>query len=324
MNEFLQVGVPGSFAVSVRKGVVRRLEQLSCLAPWCDGHQSPGTLVKTGTTLKRRKSGKTLFYYLACTECGCEYAINEDGQLEERTYFIEGYQALTGTNTSLNGMKGLARSIGFTEEKTRRCLAYFCTRVELDQWSESLVVDSSLLERVFAAVCHGTTWKTIQQWDCWDSYQQFLVYRFHPQVMRALIGLKRPRPWKRSDGIVKREKVREVLDEFMKNDRDITIAAVCNTVGVCAETIRNWGDNDLIAEAKKFQWEQRTQRRKDEIYQKIENYLSQNLTTILTSGSLYNIIETSRTVLWRIAPEITAYIHERMVEHNRNIKEMTE
>lgn len=47
MTEFLQTTVPGSFVKSARQGIVRRADQLSCLAPWCHGYQWPGTLVKS-------------------------------------------------------------------------------------------------------------------------------------------------------------------------------------------------------------------------------------------------------------------------------------
>lgn len=325
MNEFLQTTVPDSFVESVRQGVVRRADQLSCLAPWCDGYQWPGTLVKTGTTLKRRKSGETLLYYLACTKCGCEYAIDEDGEIQERTYFIEGYQALRTVSMPLTGIKPLARSLCFTEDKIRRCLAYFCTRMEPHEWNGALVeVNTSLLERVLKDTSRGTKLKAIQQWDCWESYQQFLVYRFHPEVMRALIELKRPRPTKRSDSAVKREKVREALDILMERDDDITIAAVCKILGVCPESIRNWGCKDFIAEAKQIQWERRIRCRKNEICEKVENYLSYNPAIVVKSGAVYNMLRTQRTVLWRVAPEITAYIQERIVQHNRNVKDVAE
>lgn len=325
MNDFLQTTVSDSFVESVRQGLVRRDDQLSCLAPWCDGYQRPGTLVKTGTTLKRRKSGETLLYYLSCTKCGCEYAIDDDGELQERTYFIEGYQALRTVSVPLNGIKPLARSLCFTEDKIRRCLAYFCTRMEPHELNGAWVeVDTSLLERVLNDIGKGTKLKAIQQWDCWEGYQQFLVYRFHSEVMLALIKLKRPRPSKRSDSAVKREKVREALDALMERDEEITIAAVCDIVEVCPETIRNWGCNDFIAEAKQIQWERRTQCRKDEICEKVENYLSNDSATFITSGAVYNIIGIKRTVLWRIAPEITAYIHEQIVQHNRKIKSVVD
>ncbi|MGG0934504.1 TniQ family protein [Brevibacillus centrosporus] len=325
MKEFLQTTVPNTFVDSVRQSMVRRVEQLSCLAPWCDRHQKQGTLVKTGTTLKRRKSGETLLYYLACTECGCEYAIDNDGELKERSYFIEGYQALKDTKAPLSGIKELARRIGFTEDKTRRCLAFFSTRLHPDEWRGTRVeFDASLLERVLNDIRKGKKLKVIQQWDCWESYQQFLVYRFHSEVMRVLTELKRHRPSKRSDSAVKREKVREAVEGLLESDKDIKIAAVCDIVGVCPETIRHWGCNDFIAKAKQLQWEQRTQSRKDGIYEKVETYLSSNPTTVVTSHAVYNMLGTQRTVLWRIAPELTAYIHERIVQHNREINSIVD
>lgn len=322
MNEFLQTTVPDSFVDSVRQGMVRRSDQLACLAPWCEGYQIPGTLVKTGTTLKRRKSGETLLYYLACTECGCEYAIDEDGELQERTYFIEGYQALKDTNDPLSGIKGLAHSIGFTEDITRRCLAYFCTRMEPDEWSgASAEVDSALLERVLKDVRKGTKLKVIQQWDCWESYQQFLVCRFHPKVMHALIELKWPRPSKRSDSAVKREKVREALDTLLETDEDITIEAVCHIVGVWPETIRGWGCNDEIAKFKRRQHEFRKIQKKQSLYEKVDEYLMSNSTKPVQVTQLYEHLEVIRTVLWRDMPEVVAYISEQIRSHNRAVSE---
>ncbi|WP_274435953.1 hypothetical protein [Alicyclobacillus sp. ALC3] len=271
--------------------------------------------------MKRRKSGETLLYYLACTECGCEYAVDEEGVLKERTYFIEGYQSLRSAGNPLSGMKDLARSIGFTEDKTRRCLAYFCTRMEPYEWSGALVeIDNALLDRVLNDICKGAKLKAIQQWNCWESYQQFLVYRFHPEVMRALIEMKRPRPSKRTNSAIKREIVREVVEDLLEKNEDITLASVCEIVGVCPETIRHWGCNDLIAEAKQIQWENRVQHRKDLIYKKVEEFLLQNSNTTVTSNALYNSCRINRTGLWRIAPELTTYIYERIIQHNRKCR----
>ncbi|WP_419878240.1 TniQ family protein [Brevibacillus centrosporus] len=168
MNEFFAITVPDSFVDSVRQGAIRRTDQLSCLAPWCNRYQRPGTLVKTGTTSKKRKSGKVLLYYLACTECGCEYAIDEDGELQERTYFIEGYQALRTVSIPLTKIKLLASNLGFTEDKTRRCLAYFCTRIESYALNGArMEFDTSLLNQVINNIRKGTMLKVIRQWDCW-------------------------------------------------------------------------------------------------------------------------------------------------------------
>lgn len=325
INEFLAIDVPDSFVESVRQGVVRRADQLSCQAPWCTGYRRSGTLMKTGTTLKRRKSGERLLYYLACSKCGCEYAVDEDGELQERTYFIEGYRALQTVYTPLKGIKLLARSLGFTEDKTRRCLAYFCTRIEsYAEWNGArMELETSLLNQVINDVRKGTMLKVIQQWKCWESYQQFLVYRFHPEVMRALVDLKRPRQSKRSDGVVKCEKVRETLEGLLERNEDITIVAVCDILGVCPETIRHWGCNYLIAEAKQLQRGQRAQSKKDEIYAEMETYLL-SMPTVVTSRAVYSMLGIQRTVLWRTAPELTAYIHEEIVRHNRNVKDVIE
>lgn len=262
---------------------------------------------------------------MACNECGCEYAIDEGGELHERTYFIEGFWALRTLLTPLTGINQLARSLGFTEDKTRRCLAYFITRIELSEWNSVKVeLDTSLLEQVISNVRKGTILKVIQQWDCWESYQQFLAYRFHPEVMRTLVHLKRPRPSKRSDGGVKYEKVRETLECLLERDEDITIVAVCDILGVCPETIRHWGCNDLIAEAKQLQRRQRTESRKDEIYEKIESYLLSNTSIVVTSRAAYDMLGIQRTVLWRTAPELTAYIHEKIVRHNWGVKDVIE
>lgn len=316
ITEFLQTTVPDSFVESVRQRMVRRADQLSCLAPWCGGYQRPGTLVKTGTTLKRRKSGETLLYYLACTECGCEYAIDEDGELKERTYFIEGYQALKETNAPLGGIKELASSIGFTEDKTRRCLAYFCTRHQLDE--SALIrfeVGTSLLERVLNDIRKGTKLKAIQQWECWESHQQFLVYRFHPEVMHTLIELKRPRPFKRSDTAVKREKVRVALDTLLDRDKDITLGSVCDIIGVCPETIRSWGCNADIARAKQLQRQRRLELLKESLYEKTDEYLGRNPFRPVSSEELHKHLGIGRTVLWRTAPEVAAYVTEQLRIH---------
>lgn len=268
--------------------------------------------------MKRLKSGETMLYYLACTECGCEYAIDEDGELQERTYFIEGYQVLLNGDITLSKITEVARRIGFSEDRTRRCIAYFCTRLLAHEWSGSRVeLDASLLERLLLNIRKGTKLKVIQQWECWESYQQFLVYRFHPEVMRALIELKRPRPSKRSDTAVKREKVREALDTLLEKDEDITLGSVCNIVGVSPETIRSWGCNADISRTKKIQQEQRFILYENTIREKIDKYLEKYLYRMVLSSEVHDYLGINRTVLWHKAPNISAYISERLAEHNR-------
>ncbi|WP_206915752.1 TniQ family protein [Alicyclobacillus suci] len=322
MAEFLNVSIPQSFIESLKQDKVRKSEQLACLAPWCSGYHLPGTLVKTGTTLKRRKSGEVLFYYVACTECCCEYAVDDHGNLKERTYFIEGYRAFIQDGIPTAGIKEMARQIGMTEDKIRRCLAYFSIRqVMRSQDGGHANVDPSLLQNVLRSVRTGVPLKAIQTWECWDSYQQFLLYRFHPDVMRALIELKRPRPSKRIDAAANREEVREALESLLQRDQDVTISAVCEIVGVCPETIRNWGCNHYIAEMKERQKNIRSARMQHELYEKTDEYLAQRPTEKVAASELYKHLGVLRTVLWRSAPEITAYVMERLRRHNQGVSE---
>lgn len=325
IDEFLHVEVPHSFIDSMKQGITRRVDQLSCQSPWCNGNGLPGTLVKTGTTMKKRKSGETLLYYLACTECGCEYAVDDSGQLKERTYFIEAYRLLNSiTCSSETGLKQLAQVTGLTVDKLQRCLAYFSTRQGCTGVRLVCSLDMHLVIKFVGAIQSGTTMKEIRRWSCWTSYEHFLIHRFHLEVMRALLGIKRPRHEKRADTAVNREKVREAVGRLLECDQDITLGVVCKLVGVCPETIRNWGCNEFIAEAKQLQWEQKVRSRKELIYQKVEDYLLHNATNTVTSGMVYNLLGTNRTVLWRNAPEITSFIHERLLQHNRSVRDMAE
>ncbi|WAH37450.1 hypothetical protein [Alicyclobacillus dauci] len=161
MLEFVAVNVPQSFLDSLRKEAVRKVDELSCQAPWCNGFQLRGTLVKTGTTVKRRKSGEVLLYYLACLKCGCEYALDEQGELKERTYFISGHKLLRQLSPQILGLKDMARQTGMTEDKIRRCLAYFCTRQGTGTFAEpSSIISSKLVRRFLDEVRAGSKLKS--------------------------------------------------------------------------------------------------------------------------------------------------------------------
>lgn len=326
MDEFLHVDVPQSFIGSLKQNKTRIVNQLSCQAPWCTGYEVPGTLVKTGTTMKKRKSGETLLYYLACTECGCEFAVDEcSGQLKERTYFIEAYRLLNeATSSHIKGLKQLVQTTGMAADKLRRCMAYFCTRLSDDWGFMEFNSDPKFIRKFVSAIQSGATLKEIRRWSFWNSYEHFLIHRFHQEVLRAFLEIKRPRPERRTNTAVNRERVRDTVRRLLECDQDITIGVVCNMVGVCPETIRNWGCNDFIAKAKQLQWEHRIQCRKNEDYRKFEDYLLHNLTNTITSRAVYNLLGANRTVLRRNTPELIAYINERLVQHNLSVRDTIE
>lgn len=133
--------------------------------------------------------------------------------------------------------------------------------------------------------------------------------------MRALIELTHGRPWKRSNSAVKREKVREALDTLLERDEDVTLGSVCDIVGVCPETIRSWGCNADIARAKQLQRQRRLELLKESLYEKTDDYLGRNPFRTVSYEELHKYLGIGRTVLWRTAPEVAAYVAEQLRIH---------
>jgi hypothetical protein len=318
MDQFLSMPIPQNFIDSVRREVVPKYDQHFCIAPWCSSYLNPGSLVKTGTSLRRLTSGELRYYYLACKKCGCEYALNKAGELAERTYFIEGYNRLKDIVFVEKSVKRLASESGFTEDKVRRCLAYFQSRNIFSEADNTTNLDFTLLNDFVSALEKGKTIKEVQTWNRWESYNHFLLHRFHSNVMQALIQVKRPRSHY-NDSTVNRERVHQVLKQMLQGGKDITISSVSDIVGVSPETLRNWGCNQDIASVKNYQKEQRIQQMRNSLYNSIDKYFEIRKKVIVYSSELYQYLGKKRTVLWRISPEITSYVSEMVNQHNGKI-----
>ncbi len=318
MDEFLSMDIPQNFIDSIRQEVVPKYDQLFCIAPWCSSYMNSGTLVKTGTSLRRLTSGELRYYYLACKKCGCEYALNKKGEITERTYFIKAYNRLKDIVFAEKSVKRLASELGFSEDKVKRCLAYFQSRNIFSEADKRTNLDFTLLNDFVNALEKGKTIKEIQTWNRWGSYNHFLLHRFHSNVIQALIQFKRPRSCY-NDSAVNRERVHQVLLQMLKEDLDITISSVSDMVGVCPETLRNWGCNEDIASAKSNQKEKRIQQMKNSLYNSIDSYLESHKQETVFSDDLYEYLGKKRTVLWRIAPEITSYVTSRLKQHHSKL-----
>ncbi|MUK89316.1 hypothetical protein GMD78_13135 [Ornithinibacillus sp. L9] len=245
MEKFLGLSVKESFINSIRGKTVLKSDQFSCMAPWCANYGKLGLMIKTGTSFKRLDSGEILTYYLACLECGCEYAVNQFNELEERTSFIEGYRMLKDIvdKTSINK---LSRKTGLPGDKVKRHLAYFHSRGIIEYPSLFSNISDDFVKAFINGIRNYKTIKHIQAWECWKSYSHFLLHRYHPDVMREIIETKRPRQSKKSSNN-SQVKVQHIVDQLFNADKEITIAAVSEIAEVCPETLRNWGCNPYIA-----------------------------------------------------------------------------
>lgn len=317
MKNFLELNVEESFIKSIRSKNVKKSEQYFCMAPWCSKYGQRGSLVRTGTSFKRYESGTKLYYYLACLECGCEYGVTESGELVERTSFITGFNILKNINGKGFSLKKLANKVDFTDDKLKRYLAYFHSRSILMDLGVIQTVNNLLVKKFVKAVKNNETIKSIKTWDCWESYNHFLAHRFQQDVITELIQNKRPRKQKNNKE-ENNEKVQKVVDQLFDEDKDITIATVSEMVGVCPETLRNWGCNSYIAKKKEMQKEYRLSVLKERIYKLVEDFFESHQDDNVDSDSLYQFLGIRRTILWRKAPEITAFIGQLLLLQNKN------
>jgi hypothetical protein len=117
------------------------------------------------------------------------------------------------------------------------------------------------------------------------------------------------KPSKRNEE--KYKNIKRTLEELLMTGEDITIGKVSQILGVGKGSIRNWGCNKIIAEYKQKQKVLKIQQELDEINQKIEDFIEHYRGNI-TAGEFYRYLGIQRRILWRKAPELTAYIKEEL------------
>ena len=315
---FWNISIPQAFIDSVHFKPPKMSHELACIAPWCENYNLPGSLYETGSNSKRLLDGTRLRHYMACLSCGCEYAINENGKLEERTYFISAYSSIKKDVLIGVNLRYLAKKSGFTVDKLQRAIAYFSSRLPSLALAESFVVDTGLLKKFSEAVRGGETINSIKRWDCWTSYKEFLRYRYDISVMSTVIQLRRPRG-PQADGEEKRNKIMSVINEMYDNDTDITLNSVAAVAGVSVGTIKYRDCTDYLANKKQKQNEDRLAQRKEQILQSAQSYFEDVGTEKVLSSELYYQIGISRNILWRKDPQMTSYITRQLLQHNKDV-----
>lgn len=317
IGDLLSMKVPEQFRKGLLSKAMLKSNSVACFAQWCNSYKISGSLVKTGTSAKVNKNGTKYRYYLTCTDCGCEYAFKEDYELIERKYFVDTYKKLLYMYHETDTLYGLAKKIGVTKDKLKRVFAYFRTRdfpFQKDIVKQPIIIQNNILENLVSAINKYENINVIKKWNCFNDYNEFLTYRYHHDVIIALFNQNRILSPKENN---KYEKlIRNVLEHMYSNNEDITLKSVCEKIGVCPETIRNWGLNKLIAEKRKSQREIRILEKKNETYLMVDKFLQSNNEN--NSKDLYQYIGVRRTILWRMAPEITAYISSRLKERKSN------
>lgn len=322
IEEFLNLYVPNDFVASIRNKKSYKVNQVSCLAPWCKNYMKKGLLVKTGTSLKKRSDGEVYKYYLLCPECGCEYAFDKEDKLNERTYFISGYTYLNKFSKQELGLIRLSEMIGFSQDMLRRCLSYFESRAMFVGECNRKVyfVDELLLHKFIKAVKEDIKINEIKKWSVWESYNHFLFYRYHKDVMMEINSHSHKKyQMPVEDKNYRLDFISNTLENMVQQGKLITIKNVSEEVGVCSETLRYWGCNSLIAQIKEKQRKKRIIELKSRVRVMVDNYLLVNNGSKITSDGIYAYIGIRRNILWRSSPKLTTYIGNVLKKHNKAI-----
>lgn len=317
LEQLLKLKVPNEFMTRLQ--TKKKINYVSCMAPWCSSFGEFGSLAKTGTSKKKKKDGAELKYYLFCTKCGCEYALNLNDQLVERTYFIHAYNELITVNISRSNLIQLAATLKMSIDKTKRCICYFISRNQFNDccFSREFIMDIKKFKNILNGIGEGIGLKEIRNWNIWESYNEFLIYRYHIDVMNELHV--RGDYSNEKDYISNNNSQLLLVKNTVKNlfelNEDITIKSVSTKLKVSPETIRNWGSNKYIAKMKKKQRELRLHHLREEVKNKVELYINESCSENISSRELYEYLKIKRTVLWRKDKELTRFIADKLGTH---------
>ncbi|WP_409303949.1 TniQ family protein [Peribacillus sp. SCS-155] len=302
---------PQSFYKVIMEKTPPHIDKIQCLAPWCEGYNSTSYIVKCNTDSKVQKDGEVLRYYTYCSKCYCEYAINETGQVTERSHFISCYHFVKSNGTNNISIAGLVKLIGLPTEKVIRALAYLQTRgLATGDIVPSIVIKQELLERMLQSIRHEEKLTDIAKWVDWSSYRHFLAYRYHHKAMETLKNTKKAQ---KGVSLNKQKHALMIthLKEMIDEELPITINNVSTRLKVSPETIRKWGCLGVISEYKSLQKDVKKQKRLEGVKRKIEQFFSMEHKT-MSADYLYEYIGISRYDLWKIAPDITRELREKL------------
>ncbi|KQX67239.1 TniQ family protein [Paenibacillus sp. Root444D2] len=321
LTTFFEIEIPSDFRNSIIPNKINKLENAICLSPWCKSYMKNDSIVKTGTSSKKRKSGEKLLNHIACLDCGCRFAYKETGELQEKDYFVQGYNILTGIQSDEFSLAELSRRTGLHISVSRRIVAYFQVRGVFKNNSDNKeVVDNTLLYEFKDSITNDVDLETIEKWECWVSTTQYLLHRYHPAVMKELILHKWPVPERRIDRGKIQDEMLSICNELINSEQSITIGIVSEKLRVTPNTLRKWGLEKYIHEMKNIQQTVKINKLKSIWHSLIDNFFNSRVGQRVLSEDVYDYIKASPPYIRKVAPELTAYINQLRVNHNMELE----
>ncbi len=238
MEQLFNIKAPDSFHKSIVEKHTPMVNTLSCLAPWCKSHN----LVKTGTTFNWKENGELNKYYLGCYDCGCQYALDGQGSLIERTHYIRMYPYIKNFQTEPVSLKELSSISGFSFSELVRGIAYFDSRNLIYLRHYHIEVDGERLSDFVDAVKEGEFIHSIRQWESWRSKYEYFYYRYHADVLRA--ELTKPKPNKEPVCLynedINSEYIDLALNSMKKDGTKISVKSVAQKIWLSQNSPGEW------------------------------------------------------------------------------------
>ncbi|MEK5282579.1 MULTISPECIES: TniQ family protein [Paenibacillus] len=275
----------------------------ACAAPWCKQYGVKGNLVSTGI-FQSKKDGKALSYCMVCLSCGCEYALDDNNHLVERSYFIKAYEILSIRNISKLTWTEKVKVMGLKRGRIQRVLAYFQIRnvFELDD-NIKLSVNEKLLGEFVRKLDEGIDLAEIRVWNEWINYDHFLMHRYHPQVVEALFK-SYTEPKIQGSAPIFKSNIKNTCRELLNRGTTINLPAVAKARGTSATTIRNKGCSDIVELYRNKQIKIKREKIIIEIEQRVSRYLEEHDGEKVSMKDLYTVTHTDYNLIRRYTPHL--------------------
>ncbi|SFM15635.1 hypothetical protein SAMN03159341_11885 [Paenibacillus sp. 1_12] len=274
------------------------------------------------TTKNAQRYGQSLKRYLICPDCGCEYAIDSNKKLLERTYFIKGFEVLSNFNIANLTWPERERVFGLKRNRILRIIAYFSSRgknADIAKYTEK-DIDETKIDKIIENIKAGTKIYEIQHWECWGNDEYYLLHRYHSRVILAYIANNysiSPTIEQDKDlaGIIE-----NVCSELLESDGDITLTTVSMKIGCSATTIRCKGCSSII---NRYREQQQMKRRHSlilRIKHSVNEFFNRHKDEMIYLKNLFENLEVCRETIRRISPDLCKQIDRRREEWNQRIK----
>ncbi|WP_369680204.1 TniQ family protein [Paenibacillus sp. 7523-1] len=283
-----------------------------CIAPWCSSYQLKDHLVETGTNYKKLKDGGVRKKYLFCSQCGCTYFFNSAGRQIERDGFLQGFYDFEVRKLCPNTHTDILIP------KAKEIKAYFQSRLPSQNKAS---IDINLLNRFVYAIQSNIGLNQIKKWNCWVSEDQYLMYRYHVEVLRSQ-QFKKRNSKKRIDYNAKLIELNKCIEEQLPKNEIITLSFLANKIGMSTGTLRLWEQGyNIYLNAKMQQNVEVLEQRKVHFKTQINEFLLSQKGRNLKSKDVYEYLRVSHSYMLSVYPEVTEHVSQSIKKYRNGNKQ---